>query len=822
MWHPLPIGHTADQATRERSICPMKKEIRKSGYTLTFEESTGKWTGLYDTVSPQSNWLAENDKHGFCKPFIHGTQQGEDDLPCPFTYSDNTLKSSSPWGATNVEAALDEDRIRIHFSTEPDHGSRAGLQMNLNFLDLPTEGTWQSQCMPKVIYVEESYQYAYFVFATADHRYMVLTVSFPLAAWRILYSYEGHKMTGFQLLTQADDVITDGRGALPIVDTLEIQIQFAGSLSDCFAKISDCLGISIAMPAISGGQSGSRIPFDVIGNCTAVQIQDPDGKISIQKSLVLEKTGMYKLITLSPNGRKHISHVLCHEDWETQFDRINRFYKTYFQDKTGAFYRAISSDTLKPDKKTFEGVPFGDPYEHFSCRTGEFGGFAAWSMIKNQLVFGEKPEFTNTVQRYLFDWALNRGHEDNPYCGTVYKKPNTYRGRDYGSYHFYEESNYLQHEIFLLEQMADYYRLYKDASVLPDALALADHIFSEHMREDGAVINQNTADDPGIDYSTVHPAACGFLRLAEAIKTEAPEKSRYLLSIAEKIADYVCKRALDFPTEGEPCTEDGSMGCSAATLLYAYMYIAPKPEYLRVAREILDAHHVLELNGTDCRMKNSTIRFWETQYETREWGPSINSGHAWTIWTSESKAMLALLDHDADLLQEAYEGFITNICKVDSNGGMFCCYTPDMIPGTPHAHYNPPKDDSLEHNDMRPTSTHLGMAYPKKAYSASGNYYLIKAAEIWSHISGLNLNSGAAINGVYEDNLFLSAAKNLDTFVLSGKSSKPIRLKCHANQIVKILFDEKSTPHFTDGKILSQDDTSCTVLCEKSVLTMKV
>lgn len=808
----------------------MRQDIRKSGYTASFDDASGKWVGLYDTFNPEANWIPEEEEHGFCAPFMHGTQNGEDDIPLSYVYKDSVLEGTSPWKGTHNKILFQEDRICIFYNTVPDNGPRAGLHMNLNLLDLPTSGTVREQCMPKIIYVDENYQYAYFVFATGDHRYMILTVSSPFAAWRIHYSYEGHRMTGFQILTQADDVLTDGRGALPICSSLEIQIQFADTLMECYKKISETLEAAIAVPKITGGFSGGRIPFSVMGDYREIQIQSPSGKIreyspSKEQVLLLEENGIYQLLVTSLNGRRHISRVLCHEDWETQFERINHFYKEHFQDETGAFYRIISSETLLPDKENFEGGSFGNPYLHHSCRTGEFGGFAAWAMIKNELTFGEKPELREAVKRYLFDWALNRGHEDTPYFGTVYKKPNQFLGREYGPYHLYEEMNYLQHEIFLLEEMADYYLLTGDKSIREDALGLLDHVAAEHVEEDGTVVNQNFADKPGVDYSTVHTSMCGFLRWAEILKREDPKKSEELYKLSEKIADHVCKRGIDFPTEGEPCTEDGSMGGTIATLLYAYMRIKPKPEYLKTAKDILNLHHVLEMDGSDCRMRNSTIRFWETQYETREWGPSINAGHAWTIWTAEAKAALAVIEKDFKLLQEAYEGFVTNMCKVDRNGGMFCCYTPDMIPGTPHAHIlNVPLDHADEHNDMRPTSTHLGMDFPKKAYAASGNYYLIKAAEIWSHISGLNLDGGVSVNGVYDGRIFRSGAVHLDQLFLFGETVdfyNAVHIKTQAGQKIQILSNQRGLI-FEEADLMEQEEGLYTICCRKNMISVRI
>ena len=105
-----------------------------------------------------------------------------------------------------------------------------------------------------------------------------------------------------------------------------------------------------------------------------------------------------------------------------------------------------------------------------------------------------------SVNRYVLNWALNRFHEDRPYYGTVCKRESEYMGRHFSPYHLFEEMNYMQHEIFLLEELTDYVRLTDDREVLEDAVLLAKHILQDHF-EEGMIVNENT---PGhkVDYST--------------------------------------------------------------------------------------------------------------------------------------------------------------------------------------------------------------------------------------------------------------------------------------------------------------------------------
>lgn len=762
-----------------------KLKFKRKNYSIEFSEA-GRVLFLADGRRESAPWNAIPEEYGFGVPFINGTQEKENAVACSAVKcTENEVEFQSPSGATGTLWEMGEKFIHLRYSNVPDCGPRMGLKMDLNLLDLNTGSNWQEQCMPTTIYTDPDYEYAYFIFTTSDGRYMTLCVNGPLAAWRIKYSYEGHRMTGFQVLSQADDVRCDGKKMLPVVDSLDLVIGFPGSIGEAFREISETLGICIAMPKVSGGFSGSKIPYTLFGKAEEIRVEDPSGtEIGANNGeIALEDLGEYAVITRSENGRQHRSSVLCQEEWEPMFDKVNRFYARYFQHECGAFSRVIWKNTLSPkDGLTFEGVEFGDPEQLMSCRTGEFGGFSAWAMIKNCLLFGEKPDLMSSIDRYINHWALNRDGGRVAYNGAICTQPTEFLGRKYSAYHLYHEVNYPQHELFLMEQFADYYFLTREKRMAEDLKNLVMHFIGDHMDERGSVLCQNTPEGEAVDYSTVHIALAGLLCALKVLRQEGMKEQDEVYRACVKLADHVCARGLGFPTEGEPCTEDGSMACTVVTLLLAYSELQAKPEYLAKAKEILDAHKMLEMVSGDCRMNGSSIRFWETQYESRDWGPSINAGHAWTIWTAEAKARLAVLSGDFDLLRESYNGFVTNFRKIESSGAMPSCYTPDMIPGTPHAHssYGNNKQSLGLFWDMRPTTTHLAMNYVEKTYAVSGNYSLIKAGELLSHISGISKEQEICVNGIWKDGAFYSKAPKFDTLVAEPFSSGSLRISCES------------------------------------------
>lgn len=786
-------------------------ELRRKGYTLKLDGETGRVLGLFDTKTLSANWTAQGEGWSFGAPFLNGTQEKENLLPLTLhSVDENDVEFVSASGATTLRYELEEEDFTLRYRACPGCGPRMGVELDFNLLDLETGSGWRQQCMPTVIYTDPACTYAYLIFSTADKRFLAVGIDGDFAAWRIKYSYAGHRMQGFQVLNQADDVVTGDRPRLKTVNSLCIRFAFGDSIQSCLDKIAALLGVAIAAYPLSGGPCGAHIPLEILGKMDSVTVTDPEGlACTLQNGgVALRIPGVYEVKTVSRSGREHTSRLLCVQDWESIYDKVNHFYKDYFQHECGAFSRVIWKDTLSPNGgETFEGAPFGDPDKLLSCLTGEFGGYGAWAMIKNCQLFGEKPELLESVRRYLYHWALNRGHEDKPYPNTLYKKPAEFRGRKFGPYHLYREINYPQHEACLLQQFSDYYQLTGDKEILPELSALARHFMSEHMEGNGMIICQNDADGERVDYCTVMVPMDGLLRAADALKGEDEETSRLLYDAAERLADYVCRRGLDFPTEGEPCTEDGSMTCSAVTLLLAYRQLTPKPEYLETAKKILDAHSMLELYGTDCRMFGSSTRFWETQYESRDWGPSINAGHGWTIWMAEAKALMALCTADVGLLKEAYAGFLTNISRIDEKGGMPTCYTPDMIPGTPHGQAIC-HEDHFEYGDfpdLRPTTTYLGMQMVPKTYSMSGNYFLCRAADLWDKVSGYANAEGVCVNGAFKDGVFVSSAPQFDTLLVDSLPEGGLKVLCKAGQTIRLFVGEGCAPKAEGAQLLSQN-----------------
>lgn len=137
------------------------------------------------------------------------------------------------------------------------------------------------------------------------------------------------------------------------------------------------------------------------------------------------------------------------------------------------------------------------------------------------------------------------------------------------------------------------------------------------------------------------------------------------------------------------------------------------------------------------------------------------------------------------------------MCKVEENGGMSCCYTPDMIPGTPHAYFvtdNPntyyvvDKEIEAAVNDERKTSIYLGGRYVPGAYSTSGNFFLVRVMETFAHMSGPDVNHKTAVNGIFAEGMFFSAAPKFDYFLIKNLTGE-LTVRVEKGKVLTLAID---------------------------------
>jgi len=724
-------------------------QLATSDLSLCVDTDTGRWLSLVGGKR-ERNWLAAGADTGL--PFVAGT--GE--LPAGHAVQMKVHQEAAELAGRSLRGGITErlwveaDVLWGELTLPQRRGPRSGWILDLDHLDRQSgegERNIRDTLMPVMMETAADLSWAWLAWQRAEDDLLLTLVDGPSAGWFIRYSYAGHRMEGFQVLARADDVIAPDwpAGRLPDPDRLRIGLAHAADREEARLKAHRLLGLQSASSTATAVVQGGRI--DLTPACELTWIS-PDGSeacLSAVSHLPTDLPGQHRLLRRAPNGRIHESRVLVLAPWEELRAKALSAHRELYQLPRGAFVRCLNPDHL-PEGINFGGDPFGDPDVSGSCRTGEFGGFGAWAQLQALLDGQGDSAMESSVRRYL-DWMLNRGHEDSPDYGTCAMQPHSVRGRDYGAYHAFEEMNYAQHEGWFVAQLADAVALgWKE--YLPDLKGLCRHMLEEHIDATGILWNQNFDYETPVDYSTVDCPMVHLLRAADVLAEEDPALAERLNTVCRKQAEHLLNRGFDFPTEGEACTEDGSIACQAWGLARAYNRIPdPDPEWLVLAQALMAYHAKLELSAADVRLDGSSLRFWETMYETDEWGPSVNAGHGWTLWSAFARLELFEATGDFEDLWQLWRHTVCVASRQEEDGLFHPCYTPDPIPSLPH---DDAWGDPAKRHEGRMSTALAGMRYPQ-GYSVSGIFLWMLVPRIWLHTYGYDPASGRLINARLED-----------------------------------------------------------------------
>ena len=258
--------------------------------------------------------------------------------------------------------------------------------------------------------------------------------------------------------------------------------------------------------------------------------------------------------------------------------------------------------------------------------------------------------------------------------------------KGYPAYNVFN-SNRVQEQFFGIGILLDAYKVFGTKKYLDYAVKAMDSVLKNHLSESGAIETFMEWSKKTEDYTTVCCLIIPVIELAEFLKDKMPEKSEKYYSAARKMARHVYKRGISFPTEtlgqdeSEPFIEEGSMSCSALTLLYFCAKAEKKDEYIARAKEILDIHDSWVIKAHKAPMFFSSLRWWETKWEGDKDGNALCCGHAWTIWRAEADYWYYVVTGNKNYLEKARNGYMSNLSKIDRKGRSYACYQPDYITG---------------------------------------------------------------------------------------------------------------------------------------------
>lgn len=255
---------------------------------------------------------------------------------------------------------------------------------------------------------------------------------------------------------------------------------------------------------------------------------------------------------------------------------------------------------------------------------------------------------------------------------------------EYPAYHIFR-SKRIQEQAFGVSIFLDAYKTYGEEKFLRYAVNTLNTFIDVYQKEDGRI--ETWQNDRYEDYSTITCLLIPIADMAEFFKDKDQSLYQKYFDSAYRLAEYVCKRGFSFPTEGgdsplaEEQIEDGSVSCSALTLLYFCAKLERNGEFIATAEKILAFHDNWVMSNHDANAYRSSLRWWETRWEGDGDGPALCCGHAWTIWRAEADFWYYKLTGKIEYLHKAWCGFTTNFAKFDKEGKAKSIYNEDYITG---------------------------------------------------------------------------------------------------------------------------------------------
>lgn len=596
------------------------------------------------------------------------------------------LSAFDPIAASAVSFELDALGLHIKAKTENTEVSQFGIRVDGNLVSHP--GTpFEHQFLPCSPYSACNGKVCYCIFTSPDGRYLIVLSEGECDGWKMHYSSEGfgHIIEGFSMLASFD-YRYNGSGKREI----SILLTVTDTLDQAFKTIGDFYQLPYVRPLLSGSFGNGAVVTASEGvqalelKCLNTNEYFTMDILSPVVKIPMKTFGFYEVTPIA-DGKRGIPAIV--------WNGVN------FDD---CFFKAENA--------------ICEPYhvDHNLCE----GGCWTWSLLKYAQQYGEKI----MEHELLKDLDVIMG-KVQPYIPRRSIVP--FKQEKYAPVHLFQ-SNRIQEQFYGVSILLDAFKVYKKNEYLDYAILALDELIQNWIMPDGEVKRED------VDYTTVTCPVITVVDMAMALKDKRHELSERYSAVAVKIADHVVSRGFSFPTEGEQNLsemEDGSISCSALTVLYVYYYLCQKPEYLSFAQKVLTIHNAWRMNSPDAHMYGSSLRWWETIWEGDGTGPNICAGHAWTIWRSEALFYLGLLTGNEEALLDSWNGFLSNFAKEDENGNMYSCFVPDFICGEG---IDLIREKLLTKESILPLERHrIVHDYPKTPDRSLSRYVWIRSVNTW-------------------------------------------------------------------------------------------
>ncbi|MBQ7906922.1 MAG: hypothetical protein IJ309_03005 [Clostridia bacterium] len=574
-------------------------------------------------------------------------------------YKDSTLELSfDGQGFLGKDTALLAEPflngIKLTLETSLDSLSEVGINLPFNFMGKKNGGGWENQYLFNSPYFDRDAGIFYAYLTCPNGASLLLVGLDGLAGWKMDYSpYSfGHFFVNLKLLKSYDKAYNQPNAEGKLTFALLPVTDFSQALS----TLSQICGVPFLDYDINAQNVGGRVCFSALGEIDSFvqMIDDTEKIIPFSKEYIIPCEGEIFLTPICGGKRGGAVSLYGYSDPVTLYKR--------------------SMDTV--DLNIIKEKTDGNLCEHQCWASATLRYLMKF---KHTLTENEVTTYENRVLS-LLDIITEKDKDRAAPRITILKEPHD----TFGAYNVYKSCR-VQELFFGISILLDAYKYFGDEKYYEYFVGATECLVNHYQRNDGRI--EVMWGDKGDDYTTVCAPMIPLLDVALFLKGKDDDLSQKYFSCADKMAEYLYKRGMSFPTEGaandvtEAEMEDGSISCTALCLLYYAKHRQANPCYIEKAKQILDTHDSWVMKTPICQMHGSTLRWWETQWEGDGDGPALCCGHAWTIWRAEADYLYYELTGDKSHLIKAANGFGTNLSKIQKDSRSFAIYQADLITG---------------------------------------------------------------------------------------------------------------------------------------------
>ena len=638
-------------------------------------------------------------------------------------HSDEFLLSDDTLG---VICTIQEEScgLKAHWEYRNRVFSKFGAYLPLNFLS-QKNGDWRNQFLVSSPYFDPETGCLLCMFTRPDGNHLMLVITTPVEAFRIDYSVACHFFDGFEIILNSDRVY----GSMP-KDSGEITAYLLPvcTYEEGLAEASRLLCVPCACYRMSSAQIGDAFSVDIVGECDNIIVTKPSGETIRYAGcniieIPAEEYGFYRIAPYY-QGKKGVECTcFAHCPWDLMYKNSIESVPCHKDQSIGT----LKDGTLvwMPPYAQYRGYIDTNLCEH---------SMWAWS----QLRYMQHAAVSNTAKENIENLLrVILADDESAYCPrqTLIPQPQN-EPRTMCGYNTYK-SDRIQEAFNGANILLEAWRVYGNETYLETAVAVADTILQNNL-QDGCICRNLPGNNPE-DYTTVTALILPVVDIYRMLRQLGDSRVDRFRAYAEEIADFIVRRDLNFPTESQKNDdyndeyEDGSISCSALTVLYVAKHVVYKPEYIDFAQKVLQLHDAFSIYTCHPSMFRSSLRWWETIWEGDADGTAICCGHAWSVWRAEAQFWYGLIKKDSLRLLDSYNGFMSNFSKQDQDGNMYAIYQCEPY-------------SSGAYSEAKDVCRQNAMGFPKTKDTTLSRYAYARGYDTWLRCTAVFVD-GTVLNG---------------------------------------------------------------------------